>query len=457
MSQTHKHILVFTPDGTGIKNYLYSKVFRDSDADISLFHNFDDDTLAQISTNIEVRETYEIPHYKESFKEKFLRELIHAVRIRENATRENNPTIFAFRKKKHKGWKLKVFFTLVNLQTKFLKGSAAIEKLEKKYEIALTKNPFYFKIKDLLKEIKPDTVFCTHQRALKAPSVFKAARDMGIKTVTVIYSWDNIPKARLALRSDTYLLWSEYMKNEMVRFYPDIPQQSLRVTGTPQFEFYTDPANIIPKEAFYEQYGLDPFKKIICFSGDDVKTSPYDPYYLRDLANGIKEAGMDDFCQIVFRRCPVDISGRYDWVLKEYPNLIIDMPPLWNFNSAIWTAIYPQYQDVKLLVSLAYYGDVVVNVGSTMAFDFGMFKKPCIYINYDHKPDPNWSVETIYKYQHFRSMPSEKAVYWWDERTAIDKLVKLALDRPSTAIDNWFKIVVNHGDSASQHVKKALL
>ncbi|MDC8006304.1 hypothetical protein POV27_19780 [Aureisphaera galaxeae] len=455
--QIPKHILVFTPDGTGIKNYLYSDVFKNSEAKISLFHNFDDDTLSQISSNIEVHGSHEIPSYGESVKEKFLRELIHAVRIRENAKREKNPTIFAFRKKKHKGWKLKLFFALIDLRAKFVGGERSLQKLEAKYEKALTQNPFYHKITKLLGEIKPDTVFCTHQRALKAPTVFKAARDMGIKTVTVIYSWDNIPKARLALRSDSYLLWSDYMKEEMMRFYPEIPSERLIVTGTPQFEFYKDETNIIPKDEFYRRYGLDPSKKIICFSGDDVKTSPYDPYYLRDLAKGITEAGMTDQCQIVFRRCPVDVSGRYDWVLKEYPDLIIDMPPLWNFNSAIWTAIYPQYEDVKLLASLAYYGDVVLNVGSTMAFDFGMFQKPCIYINYDHTIDPNWSVETIYNYQHFRSMPDKKAVYWWNEREAIGSIVQQALNEPETKIQTWFEIVVNHAERASKNVKKALL
>ncbi|MBX2828653.1 MAG: hypothetical protein KTR22_10840 [Flavobacteriaceae bacterium] len=455
--KTPKQILVFTPDGTGIKNYLYSSVFKNTDAEISLFHNFDEDTLSQISTNIAIRNTYEIPSYSESIREKFLRELIHAVRIRENAKREKNPTIFAFRKKNHKGWKLKLFFSLVNLRAKFVRGERSLQKLETKYEKALTKNDFYASIRKLLNDIQPDTVFCTHQRALKAPTVFKAARDMGVKTVTVIYSWDNIPKARLALRADSYLLWSDYMKEETQRFYPELPEEQLLVTGTPQFEFYNDPTNIIPKEEFYGRYGLDPSKKIVCFSGDDVKTSPYDPYYLRDLAEGITKAGMEGNYQIVFRRCPVDVSGRYDWVLKEYPDLIVDMPPLWNFNSAIWTAIYPQYDDVKLLVSLAYYGDIVINVGSTMAFDFGMFQKPCIYINYDHVSDPNWSVDTIYNYQHFRSMPHKKAVYWWNERSEIAGIIQEALDHPKTRIEEWFGIVVNHNDSASENVKKALL
>ncbi|MFT5103010.1 MAG: hypothetical protein ACI86C_000661, partial [Candidatus Latescibacterota bacterium] len=158
-----------------------------------------------------------------------------------------------------------------------------------------------------------------------------------------------------------------------------------------------------------------------------------------------------------FRRCPVDRSGRYDWVLDKFPNLIVDMPPLWNFNSEKWTAVYPTVEDVKLLVSLAFYADVVVNVGSTMAFDFGMFDKPCIYINYDHKKDPNWSVDTIYQYQHFRSMPSKKAVFWLPSASEIIPLLDTVKSDNTTQLKQWFKVVVSDPESASENIKKLIL
>jgi len=186
-----------------------------------------------------------------------------------------------------------------------------------------------------------------------------------------------------------------------------------------------------------------------------VKTSPYDPHYLNDLAESLSKDA--EHYQIIFRRCPVDLSGRYDWVVNKFPDLIIEIPPLWNFNSNVWTAVYPVFEDVKLLVSLAYYCDAVLNVGSTMAFDFGMFDKPCIYINYDHVPDKNWSVNTIYRYQHFRSMPSKKAVYWLNSKEEISQLMTEVVSNKKTDIADWFKIVVNHVDTASDKIIKELV
>lgn len=452
-----KRILIFTPDGTGIKNYLYSNVFKNTSASLSLFHNFDDDTLAQLDREISIDTYLTIPKYKESIKEKFLRELIHAARINYNAKTQKNNSILAFRKRDHKTTKLKLFYGAVSISALWYRSYKSILRLEGKYDVSLRKNSFYKEVKDILTDHQPDLLFCTHQRALKAPTVFAAAKDIGIQGATVIYSWDNLPKARLALKADKYLVWSEHMKNELEQFYPEISSEKIKVTGTPQFEFFSDENNIIPKTEFYQKHRLDPQKKLICFSGDDVKTSPNDPHYLHNLAEGLSQAGMTEEYQIVFRRCPVDLSGRYNWVIKKFPNLIVDIPPLWNFNSKVWTAVYPLFDDIKLLASLAYYCDVVMNVGSTMAFDFGMFQKPCIYINYDHGTLKNWSVNTIYRYHHFRSMPSKKAVYWLNSKEETARLVARAIENPQTEINDWFNVVVNHADGASLNIIKELV
>lgn len=445
------------PDGVGIKNYLYSKTFQNAPVSLSLFHNFDEDTISQIEKEVSLDAKIEIPSYSEGIGEKFLRELIHVSRIKFNAKKVNNPTILDFRKRKHRGLKLKIFYAVVAFTTNFATKYATILKLEKKYNKVLRNNKFYSDVHAILKKHNPDSVFCTHQRTLKAPTIFAAAKDLGIETATVIYSWDNIPKARLALKADKYLVWSHYMKEELQIFYPEISSEKIKITGTPQFEFYKNKSNIIEKDIFFNNYGLDDTKKIICFSGDDALTSPYDPAYLNDIASAIVAAGMDMKYQIVFRRCPVDVSGRYEWVLEKFPNLIINIPPLWNFNSDLWSAIYPTLEDVKLLVSLCYYGDVVINVGSTMAFDFGMFGKPCIYINYDHVKDRNWSVNNIYQFHHFRSMPSKNVVYWLNNTSEIAAVILETVKDPATTIGDWLQIVVNDTETSSEKIMKELL
>lgn len=457
MENKEKIILLF-PDGVGIRNYLYSKVFKDINYDLILWHNFDSAAVKTIKETTPIEYEYSIPQYKESLKEKFLRELICLCRLYYNSAKLKNPTLLTNWNWNQKTIFRKIFYKTIQFLAFFIKKYKTILKLEAAYQKTIRKNPFYFEVKDILRQIKPKMVFCAHQRALKAATIFAAASDLGIETTTVIFSWDNLPKARLALRADNYLLWSQNMKNEMNLYYPEVDSGKLHVTSTPQFEFYDNTANVIERNLFFQKYNLNPDKKIICFSGDDIKTSPDDPYYLKDIAQELIKNNLHLQYQILLRRCPVDFSGRYDAIVKEYAELIKEVPPLWNNNiSNEWNAVYPSPEDVKLLVSTVFYADLVVNVGSTMAFDFAIYNKPCIFINYDqeNKTEKDWSVKTIYQFQHFKSMPDDDAVIWWNVK---EELAELLINQNwnNHTMMRWKEIVLDDYSNASLKISNKL-
>lgn len=451
-------ILLLFPDGVGIRNYLYSNVFNHLEEDLILFHNFDPITINAIQQNTHIKDEITIPEYRESVKEKFLRELICLARLYYNNSKVDNPTLLKNWNCNQKTFSKKVFYKTIEFLAPFFKQYSSILNLEKKYQKAIRENSFYDEVKAILKTSRPHIVFCSHQRALKAAAIFAAATDLKIKTTTVIYSWDNLPKARMALKADNYLVWSDYMKKELNLYYPEIDSNQIHVTGTPQFEFYEDSANIISKEVFYNTYNLDPDKKIICFSGDDTKTSPDDPKYLKDIVEEIKKVNLQNEYQILLRRCPVDFSGRFDQVVSQYKDLIKEAPPLWYFStSKEWNSIYPTIDDVKLLVSTAFYSEIVINVGSTMAFDFAMFGKPCIFINYDQKNKVvnNWSVKTIYNFQHFRSMSDLDAVIWLNSKEEIVEKITFQKNCSAEMI-KWKEVVLGNYKNSSRKIKDAI-
>ncbi len=176
-----------------------------------------------------------------------------------------------------------------------------------------------------------------------------------------------------------------------------------------------------------------------------------------DLANEIVLNGLEKDYQILLRRCPVDISRRFESIIKKHTTLIKQAPPLWNFEpNSNWTTIYPLPEDVKLLVSTVYYSEIVVNLGSTMAFDFAMFKKPCIYINYDQeiKVNPNWSVNWIYELQPFRSMLDKNAVIWINNKNEIKD--KIILNQSSHQLELWKETVLSNYKTSSESIKSVL-
>ncbi|WP_264368660.1 UDP-glycosyltransferase [Flavobacterium lacisediminis] len=454
----NKKIMLLFPDGVGIRNYLYSNVFKGAEDELVLFHAFDDKTEQGVKEITNIQNSLTIPKYSESLKEKFLRELICLSRLKYNAKLVNNPSILTNWKTNHKGFFKSLFYKCIEMVSMGFTNYKSILKLEKRYQKAIRNTFFYSDIRKILIEVAPEKIFCSHQRGVQCATVFAAAKDLGIETITVIYSWDNLPKARMALQADKYLVWSDYMKEELKLYYPEIVSDQIFVTGTPQFECYQNPENIIPKDDFYKRYSLDTNKKIICYSGDDVLTCPDDPQYLDDLADELIKNNLDNKYQILLRRCPVDISGRFDKIISKYPNLIKQAPPLWNFEpNSSWTTIYPLPEDVKLLVSTVYYSDLVINLGSTMAFDFGMFDKPCIYIDYDQntKVNPDWSVKIIYKFQHFKSMPNKNVVIWWQQKEEINQLLTDLKWNQSTNI--WIEKVLGDYDTSSNAVTNSII
>jgi len=118
----------------------------------------------------------------------------------------------------------------------------------------------------LLKEEKFDLLFFTHQRpSFIAPLVYQAEQNK-IKTVSFIFSWDNLAsKGRMAANFNYYLVWSDLMKKELLQFYTNVKSESVEVVGTPQFEPYVLERYKTTKEEFQQKFGLDSSKKTICF------------------------------------------------------------------------------------------------------------------------------------------------------------------------------------------------
>jgi hypothetical protein len=133
--------------------------------------------------------------------------------------------------------------------------------------------------------------------------------------------------------------------------------------------FYLENKLVISREVFARRNGLDAKKKWICFSGDDIITSPYDHLFLKDVTESLNSR--KDDLQIIFRRSPVDFSERYDEVLRRYKDIVKAVDPLWNIESQTgWVGYFPKAEDINMQVNLAYHCELVINLGSTMALDF---------------------------------------------------------------------------------------
>lgn len=454
-------ILLVVPDGVGVRNYIYSSFIDKLEArgdEVIIYHQISNgavDEIKSVQQNISV--IRRIPNYTESYTARLLRESTTYGRILINKKRFDNETIVSFWTKKPANTKQKLLYTVSEIIGKQLsKSYNLLLNFEEKFRAEVSKNKVITEIEHDFLDIKPDYILSLHQRAPITAPIVEVAKILNIKCATVIFSWDNVPKARLVTKYDDYFVWSQLMKDELLLLYPEISSEKVIIVGTPQFEFYFKDEFKVSKESFFAKHDLDLNKKTVCFSSNDA-SSPYEADYLNDVCEQIASIPDADRPQILLRKSPVDRSKRFDKIIEKYAGLVIQIDPDWRVEKDAndsFTNIYPAYADVSLLVNTVFHSDLVVNLGSTMAHDFAVADKPCLYLNYDPVNDSVFKVEEVYNFQHFRSLKELDAVVWLNSKSEIAVTIQQVLENPSDFAKDkkrWMeKIVQNPLDGSSE-------
>lgn len=457
-----KKVFVFFPDGVGLRNFAFTKfkeVGEQQGFDIVYWNNTDfslKDNLGFKEIKIENHQLNPLtPIYSRVRK-----------RVELNVSRDKfKDEVYSTYKfpLNYKGFKNAIKSTYISLLIGLNSSEKGAKRIREKIKKLERKNPKYDYCKKQLQEHKPDLIFCTTQRATQSISALLAAKDLGIPTVAFVYSWDNVPKAMQVVETDYYCVWSEHMKKEVLQYYPFVKVDQVFVTGTPQFEPHYQKNLLVSREEFCKNHDLEVDKKYICFSGDDETTSPLDQYYLEDLALAVKSLNdKGENLGIIYRKCPVDLTTRYDAVLKKYKEIITPIDPLWNSVGKMWNQVMPTKDDIAMLVNVCHHSEFVTNVCSSTVFDFVAHNKPCIYYNYE-QPQLTKGIRDIgqnYKYVHFRTMPSDKAAVFCTDKSDLEDLVYNVLKGKVSNVTEglkWYEIVVGKTPTeASKNIWKTI-
>ncbi|MBG6109798.1 hypothetical protein IWX84_000659 [Flavobacterium sp. CG_9.10] len=257
-----------------------------------------------------------------------------------------------------------------------------------------------------------DLLFFTHQRPpFIAPLAYQAQK-MKLKTVSFIFSWDNLAsKGRMAAEFDYFLVWSDLMKKELLHFYKTVQAKNIEIVGTPQFEPYVLDRYYVNKEEFLLKFELDPLKKIICFSCGDSSTSKNDALYIETIAIAILEKRILDVTLLV-RTSPAEDPIRFALVAEKFPFV------KWNFpkwylsrkgHQEEWSQRVPTVEDVKDLRGILNHSDLNINMLSTMSLDFMQFAKPVINTVFGTKENGLYDDQRFLKYAHLINVVNTKA------------------------------------------------
>lgn len=452
-----KKIFIFFPDGVGLRNFAFTQ-FK------SLGEQKGHQIVYWNNTVFSLKEEFGYDEVKiESHKINRLTPIYS--RIRKHI--ELNVSQKKFKDNVYPTYKFPFSYTgikntLITVYTKLLIGLNSSEegiiRIRKRINSLERSTEKYQYCKAQLQEHKPDLVFCTTQRATQSISALLAAKDLGILTVAFVYSWDNVPKAMQVVETDYYFVWSDLMKSEVLKYYPFVQESQVIVTGTPQFEPHYDIRLLQERTDFFTKHNLDTAKRYICYSGDDETTSPLDQYYLEDLAHVVRSLNAKGKnLGIIYRKCPVDTTNRYDAVLKANNDIIAVLDPIWKPVGKQWNEILPTKEDLAMLYNVCAHSEFVANVCSSTVFDFVAHNKACIYFNYE-QPQLKKGIRDIgqnYNYVHFRSMPSQEAAVFCRHKRDLEDLVNQILEGKLSNVPNgkiWYEIVA--GSTPTQASEK---
>jgi len=438
-------VFILLPDGIGLRNFAYSHFYElglEEGFEPVFWNNTPFDLTAEGYQEVKIRHAKTHPLtdiYKNARKHIEL-----SLNIQKSNDKVYDDYRFPF---SYKNIKSAIKSSATHLLIATHTSKSGLERVREKIKKLERTTPFYQHSLETLQKEKPAMMFCTNQRPALAIAPLLAAKDLGIPTASFIFSWDNLPKATMVVETDYYFVWSEHMKKELLYYYDYIRPEQVFVTGTPQFELHAVRNGLQSREAFFATNGLDIAKKYICYSGDDITTSPDDQQYLSDTAKAVRQLNAEGYnLGIIFRRCPVDFSARYDAVLEENKDLITSLSPLWKKIGEGWNTILPTKEDIFLQQHTIFHTEMVVNLGSSMVFDYACYDKPCSFVNYDTARTANTSssVKKIYNYVHFRSMPAPEAVVWLHSPEAIADQIRTTLQNPKSNISHakeWFAVI----------------
>lgn len=430
--------LMIVPDGVGIRNFLCTG-FVDrmrTKGPVHIWHALPEAGLAPHRARWgDAVQWTPLPRYREGLPERLLRQAKIDAQLYWKAQQDNSAIAFR-RRRRAQRWPPRLIARTARTVGRLASHQRGVAWLDRAHARAALRASYLEPFSALVRAEQPDVVFCVHQRASTAVPAMLAARQEGVPTVNFIYSWDNLPKGRMAVHADHFLVWSDFMRDQMRTYYPEVQEERLHVVGTPQFEHYVNDDLREPRTAFFARHGLDPDRPVVCFSGDDVSTSPFDPVYLEDLAKAVAAMPAANRPQILFRRCPVDTSDRFDAVIARHPDMAVSDPQWLRAREGDWTQVVPTLEDVALLVNVVAHCDLVVNLGSTMALDFAILDKPAIYVAYAPAgADDGWSVEDVYRLPHFAVVHDLDPVHWARSADDLARLVAHALAHPDDKRD----------------------
>jgi hypothetical protein len=258
------------------------------------------------------------------------------------------------------------------------------------------------RVLETFQESRPRIVVTTHPLTTHDYQIVMMARRLGIQTLGVVKSWDNVGKGLTSL-AHLLSVWNPVNKKEAI-VRTGYHEDEVTMNGATSFDPYYDPAWHLPREQFLRSLGLDPSRPVITLAAGGNYDRHYygrdETYFVDDLLRMIASTPSLNGAQLVVRLHPTS-HLEYFW-------------RFWNRNDVVFSfASYiraigwcPLKNDIVQQANLLKHSDVVVTPASSWALEAAIFDTPTVCPVYsDIQPElaaAEWERGTLVR--HFKPL-----------------------------------------------------
>lgn len=252
----------------------------------------------------------------------------------------------------------------------------------------------------------------------------------GVDSISIIPSWDN-PSTKGTIFSHTKKIfaWGKIQKKELLKFYPNMSDRQIRLTGVPQFDAHHLPLpNKFKKKVFLSKLRIPLEKNIILYATCPERLHPTEHKIIEDIAIAIEHKIIKKDCHLLVRCHPLDTVNRYR-LIDKYKSVTIVKSTL-NIDGGEFGWIPPE-NELDGLAAFIRNTDMCINTASTMSLDALSANKPVINIAYEvNNNNPHKSVARFYNYHHLLPLSESGGVFIAKNKKELVSHINTLLDNP---------------------------
>ena len=291
-------------------------------------------------------------------------------------------------------WGRALWYHLLELDARLFADPAGFPAMERRERaILLREYPHAAEYERLLRAHAPDLVVATLPHAHEEAPPAIVARHLGLRTAAWVNSWDNLSsKPAYYTAYDHYFVWSETMRGELRRYYPEAAGATVDATGVPHFDWYRCGSMRISREEHCAAYGLDPARPIVLYGAATPHLAPAEELVVQRLARDLED--LEGRPQLLVRLHPGDGGERF----RDMP-VAIQVPG--RRGEGRLGGYCPTPEENRELVSTLLHADVVINLASTLTLDAAVCDRPVVNVAYDLSPGRRFQTLAEQFYTHY--------------------------------------------------------